>query len=157
MHCYFIWGSEGWHQWQHIPALSYCQLVLFNQIKAVISLCGIAISVSFLHSPLILRLQLLLTPTVSSRHSWFSSYSYCGITSLMVQLLLLLWHHISLLFLNRDVVEQSHSKGVNCSEVFRPRGSSSVTRLNEDHWGWNVSLQFILLAPWFAQQHPCSV
>ena len=31
--------------------------------------------------------------------------------------------------LNGDIVEQSHSKGVNCSETFQPRGSSSVTKL----------------------------
>ena len=31
---------------------------------------------------------------------------------------------------NVDVVEQSCSKGVNCSEMFRTRGSLSVTKLS---------------------------
>ena len=46
-----------------------------------------------------LTFQFLLTPTVSSNHSCFSSYR------------LLLRHCISLFFLNGDVVEQSRSKG----------------------------------------------
>ena len=29
------------------------------------------------------------------------------------------------------IVEQSHSKGVNCSEAFQPRGSSSITKLSQ--------------------------
>ena len=37
-----------------------------------------------------------------------------------------------LLSVNRDVVEQSLSKGVYCSETFRPRGCSLITKKFSD-------------------------
>ena len=37
-----------------------------------------------------------------------------------------------LLSVNGDVVEQSLSRGVYCSETFRPRGSSLITKQFSD-------------------------
>ena len=56
---------------------------------------------------------------------------------------------ITICKLNGDVVAQSCSKGISCSETFQPQGSLSVTKTegageetDEVSRGRNVSLQF---------------